>query len=1503
MTALPQDAVADLQQRIAELERQLESAVNERDAAIERQTASALVNFRLKNELRAVTDRQKASAEILNAIANTQGDAEQALQRIAETTANFFNAAGVTIRIAEGDDWVQSMRVGPSSQLTGGQAAAQSTERGANLPATVYRENRQIHIPDLDNIDPSMADWPATAARAAGIRTISGTPLRRGGKAIGALIVYRDRLVPFTDDDLALQQSFADQAVIAIENTRLFNETKEALERQTATADILKVIASSPSDVQPVFDAIASSSKRLIGGFSATVFRFVDGMVNLVAYTPISPAADAVLKDSFPRPTANLPFFEIAKNGEVVQEADSETNPNLDMRNLAQARGFRSSLFAPLMSKGAPVGLIVVTRKEPGAFAEHHVQLLETFADQAVIAIENTRLFNETKEALERQTATADILKVIASSPSDVQPVFEAIVSSAAQLFEPCAATITTLRDNKLHWNAAAASIPGLDVELTRTVYPIPFDLERAPSARAILERRIIELPDVESPDTPEFTRKAAAAGRFRSITFVPLVDREQGIGTIIFTHPQAGHRFSERQLALMQTFADQAVIAIQNARLFNETREALERQTATADILKVIASSPSDTTPVFDAIAASANRLIGGFSTAVFRFIDGVAQLTAFTPTTPAADDVLRSHFPRPVEGFEAAEMAQEGRPRIVADTEEATDHRLREIGRARGFRSMLFAPLMNNGIPIGLISVTRVATGSFADHHVQLLQTFADQAVIAIENTRLFNETKEALERQTATADILKVIASSPSDVQPVFEAIVGSAKRLLNGFSVAVFRLLDAHVHLAAFTPTSPAADEALRDDFPMPVDEFEGFRLARHGKPFPIADTEDRTDDALRDVARLTGFRSMLFVPLMNGDEPIGIITVTRVEPGAFASHHVQLLQTFADQAVIAIENTRLFNEVQERTVELTEALEQQTATAEVLGVISSSAGDLAPVFDAMLGKAMQLCGANFGVLNTYDGKAFHTAATYGLPLAYDEYRRSRPLEYGPGTGVYRLLQGEPFVELDDLRGSEAYVRGDPNRRALVDLGGARCLLAVPLLKDERVAGTVMIFREENRPFSQKQIALLQQFAAQAVIAIENTRLLRELRESTEDLTELLQQQTATSEVLQIISSSPGDLVPVFDKMLENATRVCGAEFGSMLLAEDGGFRQAALYNPPAALAAARTGKLLHHHPLSAPATAMRSRQVVQIEDVRASEAYLARSPATVQIAELGLARTIAVVPMLRDAEAIGSITVYRQEVKPFSDKQIELLTNFARQAVIAIENARLLRELRQRTDDLSESLEQQTAISDILGVISSSPGDIKPVFQTVARHAAEICEAQVVDVLTVEDDRLAYVAHFGDFERLVQGESAPLNRDTVMGRSIVDKLPVHIADLQGTDHDFALGREYALRFGHRTTMAVPLIRDDHALGTILIRRADVRPFEEKHITLLKMFADQAVIAIENARLLRELRQRTDDLSEALVYQTGSSNILKVIASSPTDVGPGAEGHRRQRLRDL
>jgi GAF domain-containing protein len=570
-------------------------------------------------------------------------------------------------------------------------------------------------------------------------------------------------------------------------------------------------------------------------------------------------------------------------------------------------------------------------------------------------------------------------------------------------------------------------------------------------------------------------------------------------------------------------------------------------------------------------------------------------------------------------------------------------------------------------------------------------------------------------------------------------------------------------------------------------------------------------------------------------------------------------------------------------------ELADALERQKATSEILRVISSSPGELEPVFKAMLENATRVCASKFGTMYLREGDAFRTVAMYGAPPAYEEVRMRQPLFHpGPGTGLGRTARTRQVVHVADVTAEQAYTERDSMRTTAVEQGGVRTLLSVPMLKEDELIGAIAIYRQEVRPFTDKQIELVTNFAAQAVIAIENTRLLKELRQRTEDLAESLQQQTATSEVLQVISSTPGDLDPVFQKMLENATRVCGANFGTLNLYDGEIFNTVAVYNVPPALAFARVNAVIRPHPESGLGSVATTRRISHQHDIRESGAYLDGYPAVVELADLAGARTILNLPMLKENVLIGVITIFKQEIRPFTDKQMELVTNFAAQAVIAIENTRLLKELRQRTDDLSESLEQQTAISDILRVISSSPGEVKPVFASVAEHAARICEAQIVDVLIVEGDTLRYAAEFGEFGRILHGETAPLNRDSVMGRSICDKQPVHVADLQRLDHDFPLGREYALALGHRTTLAVPLIREDRALGTILVRRAEVRPFDDKHIALLKTFADQAAIAIENARLLNELRQRTEDLRESLEQQTATADVLKVISRSTFDL---------------
>ncbi len=588
--------------------------------------------------------------------------------------------------------------------------------------------------------------------------------------------------------------------------------------------------------------------------------------------------------------------------------------------------------------------------------------------------------------------------------------------------------------------------------------------------------------------------------------------------------------------------------------------KEAREQQAATAEILKVIASSRSNVQPVFDVIVERAVRLCGARMGRVYRYDGNVIEMVAGYGLSAPGLGKVQQVFPRPAtDDTIVGQVLQSRQAYFVTDIEheQSVPALSRQMIEALGTRSQVTVPILRaGGEPIGAITVGWADPGAYQNQQVTLLKTFADQAVIAIENARLFNETREALERQTATADILKVIANSPNDVQPVFEAIAERSNQLVHALSTSVLRLKDDVLHLMAYTGISPEADAALKAFHPQPLSAFSWGEPIRRGEIVRVLDTEDdaAVPPAAKELARLRGWRSLLLVPLLRDQQTIGMISVSRVQPGSFADHQVELLRTFADQAVIAIQNVELFDEVQERTVELSEALEQQTATADVLGVISSSAGDLTPVFDAMLGKAMQLCSANFGVLNTYDGQAFLTEATYGLPPAYDEFRRRQPLEYGAATAPARLLQGEPFVEFTDLPESEAYRNGEPNRRALVDIGGARALLAVPLLKHERVIGNVMIFRQENRPFSEKQIALLQQFASQAVIAIENTRLLRELRQRTDDLSEALVYQTGSSNILKVIASSPTDVGPALQAIVESACQICDADDAVVLLKE-------------------------------------------------------------------------------------------------------------------------------------------------------------------------------------------------------------------------------------------------------------------------------------------------------------------------------------------------------------
>jgi len=587
--------------------------------------------------------------------------------------------------------------------------------------------------------------------------------------------------------------------------------------------------------------------------------------------------------------------------------------------------------------------------------------------------------------------------------------------------------------------------------------------------------------------------------------------------------------------------------------------------------------------------------------------------------------------------------------------------------------------------------------------------------------EIARLRRELSEALEQQAATSEVLRVIGASPGELEPVFNAMLEKAVHVCEAKFGVLFRHEGGMVHPTAMLNVPPAYAKFLirQGAFaPQPGQLFG--RLCETKKVIHIVDRA--TERQQHPSVRYGGSRSCIAVPMLKANELIGAFFIYRAEVRPFTDKQIELVKNFAAQAVIAIENTRLLNE-------LRESLQQQTATSEVLGVISSSPGDLEPVFQSMLENAVRICEAKFGNLFRFDGKAFETTAGVGLPPEYAEFQRQRgPFQPPPGTLLDRVMRTKQVSHTADAATDPDTVPSAPAR-----LGGARSMVTVPMLKDKELIGAINIYRQEVRPFTDKQIELLTNFAAQAVIAIENARLLNELRES-------LEQQTATADVLRVISSSPGHLNPVFDAILENATRICQASFGALHLAEGNAYRNAATYNVPLAYAEARQREpMVSMTGNSALARVAKTKSTVQIADAATDPAYR-EDPQRQRFVTLTGARTLVSVPMLKDDTLIGVITVYRLEVQSFADKQIELLQNFAAQAVIAIENTRLLNELRQ-------SLEQQTATAEVLRVISSSPGDLAPVFHAMLENATRICEATFGSMLLREGDAYRRAAQY------------------------------------------------------------------------------------------------------------------------------------------------------------
>ncbi len=1224
------------------------------------------------SELRESLEQQTATSEVLRVISSSPIDLQPVFDTILANTTRLCEANIAALFLYDGEFLTTVAHYGTTREFA---EFLKGTRRPGRETATrlAALERRTVHVLDL-LADPEFSPPSRELYQKENTRTVLSVPLLRENSLVGVITTWRREIRAFSDKQISLLKTFADQAVIAIENVRLFKELQtrnrdltEALEQQTATGEVLRVIASSPTQLQPVLDTLIANAVKLSGATKGHI-RQVDGeFYRVVAHYGESLERIDFLRANPLPVNAEMPIGRALVERNPIHILDGLLEPE-PLASFARQTGVRTLLAMPLLREGTPIGGIIIWRDIVEPFTERQIELVRTFADQAVIAIENVRLFNELEvrncdltEALEQQTATSDILRVIASSPTELQPVFDAIVGSAARL---CDATFAALHrfDGQVVTFDAHHGMSESEVEESRLRFPRRPDREIA-VGRAILDQRIAHINDIRRD--PEYQVTVGQIS-FRTVLAVPLLRKGKAVGALGLWRREV-QPFSDKQIALVGTFADQAVIAIENVRLFKELqernaelREALEHQTATAEVLGIISRSPTDVQPVLDAIVESAARVCG-IDDVVLRLQERDALISrAHFGSIPIPNDRVEIS----IDTSQFRWMGEHGTLHIPDVNAQRDD--FPTLGVIS--RTILIVPLRQQGELIGTLSARRTEVRPFTPAQIKLLETFADQAVIAIENVRLFRELTESLEQQTATSEILGVIASSPTDIQPVLDTVAENAARLCEATDAVISRVDEEGIKQVAQFGAMPVP-QPNRVNRHTPVGRAVVDQKTVHVHDL-AAEIETEYPES-KERQKVSGSRTMLVTPLLREGVPIGTINIRRNEVRPFSEKHVKLLETFADQAVIAIENVRLFHEIEARNAELREALEYQTATAEVLGIISRSPTDVQPVLDSIVESAARVCGIDDVLLRLREGNAMIARAHFG-PIPSNRF------EIGVDELEYRWVREHGTLHVPDVRAQNDFPR-------LGSTGSWRTFLAVPLRQQGELIGGLTARRNEVRPFTPAQIKLLETFADQAVIAIENVRLFQELEARTQELARSVGELKALGEVGQAVSSTL-DLQTVLSTIVGRAVQLSGTDCGIIYEYDEPTreFHLRASYQMEEELVKAYQATPLH---LGEGATgrAAETRMPTQVAELRDEQEFATRGMRPI-LTRLGY-RSLLAVPLLLEQRIMGALTIYRRRTGDFAPETVNLLRTFATQSVLAIQNARLFREIETKGREL------------------------------------------------------------------------------------------------------------------------------------------------------------------------------------------------------------------------
>jgi GAF domain-containing protein/DNA-binding response OmpR family regulator len=1460
-----------------------ENAFSESDVRLLQTLANsmsvALENARLfdevqkrNQEITEALDQQTATGDILRVIASSPTDIQPVLDTVAKNAAHLCDSEDCAIfRVENG---VMILKAYYGSDLTTSIGSPYPLNR-ETIAGRAILEKKIIHIPDLAQVG---EQFPLSQSIQRIHRAFLAVPLFREDQIIGVIFIRRREAQPFRDSQIQLVKTFADQAVIAIENVRLFTETQRLLKETEQRAAELAIINSvqqglaSKLDMQAIYDLVGDKVQEIFKADTTFISTYHPAEEVVISrYYVERDQSDRHLHLGFdPFPMERGLYSHVIKSRQpllIGTAAEQKTYDPFQIPSPHSEKDLNESyLGVPLMLGAEPKGIIGIQSHRQNAFNESDVRLLQTLANSMTVALENARLFDETQRLLKETEQRAAELAIINSvqtglaSNLEMQAIYDLVGDKIREIFDAQGAGIAIV-DRERELIMLKYLFEEGQIYRDKT-----FPLGQGLTSLVIETRETILLQSDEEAE--KYNDKFIFPGsqsQSKSWLTVPILIGGEAIGALNVQNFERQHAYSESDVRLLQTLASSLGVALENARLFAEERQRATELEAISTVSQAL---------VAETDLENMIQLIGSQMGDIFKA--DIVYVALLDPQTRLI------HFPYRVgESFEAltlgegltSQIIQSGQPLLINKN---VEERRKELGTklvGRQALSYLGVPIKSGRNAIGVLSVQSTKEENvFSDNDTRLLSTLAINIGIAIERARLFNEIQtsnreisEALEQQTATSEILSIIAENPTYVQPVLDAVAERAARLCNSYDAAIVRI-DGNVYrISAHWGVVPLPEDNLINGIPLNRDSVTG-RAMIEKKTIHIHDllTEPLDEYPLsREYYQTSEQRTMLVTPLMRENEVIGSIMIRRQEVNPFTEKQITLLKIFADQAAIAIENARLFNEIQTRNREITESLQQQTAISEILRVTASSPTDIQPVMNVIAENArLLLNGYLSGVYlvdaGMIDEVAMSNFTTEGLDLHEKAY--PRPLAYDSSASSRAVLEHRVQNLPDILNDATLPELTRHYARAM----GMNSLLAVPMLRENEAIGSINVGRLEAGLFSEKQIALLQTFASQAVIAIENARLFKELQQRNREITESLEQQTATSEILRVMAGSPTDVQPVMEVIAQNAAKLSGSDDALIDIEDKGQLRVAAHYGN---IPMFPVGESIPLNRDSVAGRAMLERHTLQAvhQPVGKDSEY----PEGDKWAQKYNYKLTCSVPLLREGKAIGAITIRRLEPNMLHQKQIALIETFASQAVIAIENVRLFNELKARNLEVTETLEQQTATSEILRVIASSPTDIRPVLEAVAQYAARLCNADDAHIYRIEGDRLKEWTHRGPIPGLDDGETLPLNRDSVIGRSIVDRKMIHIRDaaIELDEAEYPVSSSLQRRWGYRTVLATPLLREGESIGGISIRRTVVQPFTEKQIELVKTFADQAVIAIENVRLFNEAQEARASAEQA------------------------------------